>query len=95
MPVHGAKKGERRGGRKKGAKNKTTVGLINLKDAVIESFGKVGGVDYLVKLAKDDQKAYSSLLGRIIPSHLIARIEITMRDSLVKSIKERSGTIKP
>lgn len=56
--------GKKTGGRTKGTPNKLTV---KVKDAIAQAFDKVGGVDYLVKLAKDDPKTFCMLVGKIIP----------------------------
>ena len=60
----GAKKGERRGGRRKGTLNKTTG---ELKDMILEALSDEGGVEYLRKVAKEDIKAFCSLIGRVLP----------------------------
>lgn len=60
----GAKKGERRGGRQKGTPNKTTG---ELKDMILKALIDEGGVKYLRKVAKEDIKAFCSLIGRVLP----------------------------
>ncbi len=68
------KKGEKRSpkaGRRKGVPNKTTV-LI--KEALLESFNQLGGVNYLLMLAASEPKSYAMLLARIIPAELHAEI---------------------
>ncbi|RLA16679.1 MAG: hypothetical protein DRQ56_10265 [Gammaproteobacteria bacterium] len=52
------------GGRKKGTPNKTTA-LV--KDMIIEALGNSGGVEYLVKVAKDNPAVFCTLLGRVLP----------------------------
>jgi len=59
-------------GRPKGSPNKTTVAL---KEAILlaaeqtgqDGKGKGGLTGYLVNLAKTEPKAFSSLLGRVLP----------------------------
>ncbi|MFG1283367.1 hypothetical protein [Xanthobacter autotrophicus] len=59
-------------GRKKGTPNKTTA---LLKDAIIKAAesvgedgeGREGLVGYLKRVAKEDVKAFSSLLGKVLP----------------------------
>ena len=66
MPA-GSKKGERRGGRKKGTPNKFTGAL---KDMVLQALDKAepgGGVAYLTKQAKDNPTAFMTLLGKVLP----------------------------
>ena len=63
------------GGRVKGTPNKTTVAL---KDAIMNAFEKVGGVDYLVTVAKKDPKTFITLLGRVLPLEIQAKVEGTI-----------------
>ncbi len=66
------KKGHKKfGGRKKGTQNKTSVAL---KDAILQAFNKAGGVAYLVKLAKNDPRSFTTLLGRVLPAEIKAEI---------------------
>lgn len=59
-------------GRQKGTPNKTTAVL---KDAILraaeavgeDTKGKGGLVGYLKRVAKEDVKAFSSLLGKVLP----------------------------
>lgn len=58
--------GKRSGaGRKPGVPNKVSA---DLKAALNDSFGKVGGVKYLVELAKNDPRTYCTLLGKLVPT---------------------------
>ena len=57
-------KGTRPIGRKKGTPNKVTQ---HVKDMVIEALHKAGGVDYLLRQAKAEPKAFLSLLGKVLP----------------------------
>ena len=52
------------GGRKKGSLNKTTTAL---KEMILQSLDKVGGVNYLQKQATNNPNAYLSLIGRVLP----------------------------
>jgi len=65
MPGRGRpfKKGESKG-RPKGAVNKVTG---TLKEMILESLAKAGGVDYLLKQSKKFPGAYLSLIGRVLP----------------------------
>jgi hypothetical protein len=61
-------------GRPKGVRNK----LTNLRDAVIEAFDRVGGADYLVKLAngtQSDRTAFVSLMNKVLPTQVQANVE--------------------
>src|SRR6516162_2279162 len=52
-------------GRPKGAKNKTT---LQLREAILAALDQVGGQHYLAKLAIENSSAFSSLLGKILPT---------------------------
>src|SRR5262249_16245111 len=54
-------------GRPKGSKNKTT---LVLREAILAALDRVGGVDYLSKLAIENSSAFSSLLGKVLPTTL-------------------------
>jgi len=76
------KKGKPRGpGRPKGMQNKTTVAL---KTAIMNAFTKVGGEDYLVKVAREDPKTFCTLLGRVLPSELKA--DLSSSDGSIKPV---------
>lgn len=79
MPRGGSKKGERRGGRKKGTPNRLTR---SVKEAIFESFKTLGGAKYLVQLARKDPRSYSQLLGRIIPTEVAGEINLTHERAL-------------
>lgn len=61
-------------GRPPGSKNVTTAAL---KEALLESFDRGGGVDWLLALMKDEPKTYASLLARLIPTESATKMEIT------------------
>ena len=54
-------------GRKKGVPNRITT---LLKDQVLQALEESGGVAYLVTLARENPNAFSSLLGRIMPTQV-------------------------
>lgn len=61
-------------GRPRGVKNK----LTNLRDAVLEAFDKVGGVDYLVRLAngtQSDRAAFTSLMNKVLPTQINQQVD--------------------
>lgn len=62
--MRGSKPGERRGGRKKGTPNKITKTVTEAIDA---AFVKVGGADYLARVAESDPRAFCALLGKRLP----------------------------
>jgi hypothetical protein len=60
-----ARGGKRPGsGRKKGGTNKITS---DVKQAILEAFNALGGVEYLCAVAREDPKAFCALLGKLIP----------------------------
>jgi hypothetical protein len=56
-------------GRKKGVPNKVTMAL---KEMILASLDDVGGRAYLARLAIENSSAYSSLLGKVLPTTLSA-----------------------
>ena len=58
-----------RSGRKKGIPNKFTG---DLREAIMNAFTKVGGEDYLVKVARQNPQVFCALLARILPLQLQA-----------------------
>ena len=52
-------------GRPKGSKNKFT----QLKDAFLEAFEEVGGKDFVVRSAKEDPKAFLTLMAKMLPRY--------------------------
>lgn len=61
-------------GRPPGVRNR----LTNLRDAVLEAFDRVGGAEYLVKLAEgtqSDRAAFVSLMNKVLPTQLNANVE--------------------
>lgn len=65
-------KGTRWGGRQKGTPNKVTQ---SLREAVQIAFDRVGGVEYLIRLAQDDPKTFVPLLAKTMPSEPKAQSE--------------------
>jgi hypothetical protein len=41
-----------------------------VKEAIIGAFNKVGGEDYLVKVADSDPRTFCALLGKVMPTQL-------------------------
>jgi hypothetical protein len=56
-------------GRPPGSKNKTTLAL---REAILAALDKVGGDEYLARLAIENSSAFASLLGKILPHTLAA-----------------------
>lgn len=61
-------------GRPPGVKNK----LTNLRDAVLEAFDRVGGADYLVRLAEgtqSDRAAFTGLVAKVLPTQINQQVD--------------------
>ena len=56
-------------GRPRGSKNKISLAL---KEMILNSLDRVGGVEYLMRLAIENSSAYASLLGKVLPTTLQA-----------------------
>ena len=83
-------------GRPVGSKNKFTT----LKNAFIETFEELGGVDNLVEWARANQTEFYRMVARLMPREVEAKIssEFTLVDALmevedyVKYERERSSS---
>lgn len=60
-------------GRKKGELNKLTR---TIKEAIELSFEKVGGADYLARMAVDQPVAYMTLLGKVLPTQISGDVAV-------------------
>jgi hypothetical protein len=56
-------------GRPKGSQNKIPVAL---KEMILRALDKLGGEDYLVTLGIENSSAFSSLVGKVLPTTLAA-----------------------
>ena len=64
-----------------------------IKDGILEAFEQVGGVDYLVELAKVDPPTFCRLLAAIIPSEIKASVTVTNTLDLGKAMIEAEQRI--
>jgi hypothetical protein len=69
-------------GRRVGSKNKFTT----LKNAFIETFEELGGVDNLVEWAKANQTEFYRMLARLMPREIKA--DVNTAYSLVECLRE-------
>ena len=69
-------------GRPVGSKNKFTT----LKNAFIETFEEIGGVDNLVEWARANQTEFYRMVARLMPKEVEAKIssEFTLVDALME-----------
>lgn len=59
-------------GRKPGTPNRTTRAV---REALVAAFDELGGVEYLVKLGRDEPATFARLLARLVPNEVAARVE--------------------
>lgn len=71
-------------GRPKGSSNKVTK---TIREAIEASFDKVGGADYLAKMAIEQPSAYMTLLGKVLPAHM----NIKTTDNTFRLVVERAS----
>jgi len=64
--------GNRGKGRPKGARNKVTTAV---KDMILQALDNKGGVDYLEKQADENPTAFLTLIGKVIPLDLNAKVQ--------------------
>ncbi len=63
-------------GRKPGTPNKLT---LTVRDALKEAFHRVGGTDALVKLHATNPEAFFALVGKLIPTEIVADVNVNMQ----------------
>lgn len=64
-------RGNKHGGRTKGAKNKLTFSLKEIIfQAANEAGGRGGAKTYLLRLARNDPKTFVPLLAKLVPSSI-------------------------
>ena len=56
-------------GRPRGSKNKISLAL---KEMILAALDRLGGEEYLMKLAIENSSAFASLLGKVLPTTLAA-----------------------
>ena len=83
----GSKKGERRGGRKKGTPNKLTA---DTRAAVAKAFTMIGDVEALAEWAQDHQEAfYTRVWARTIPNEQKHDIAAKVGVVVLPSVNDR------
>ncbi len=69
------KPGNDAGGRRKGSKNKTGHEVV---DDIVAAYRELGGVEYLLKIAKKDFKTFCRLLERVMPKNIELTGDLTI-----------------
>ena len=70
----GRPKGQpRTGGRKAGTPNKLTR---TIKEAIEAAFDEVGGPKYLARMANEQPAAFMTLLGKVLPTQVDAKVDM-------------------
>ena len=78
------------GGRQPGAVNKLNA---DVRDAIFNAFEKVGGQDYLVKVANEHPQVFCTLLGKILPKQVDMSVSADPIRDLMDGLKFQ--TIRP
>lgn len=86
-----SKRGGRRegAGRKKGVPNKITG---ELKSMILDALDREGGVAYLQNVAKEDMKAFCSLLGRVLPMTVAGDPESPVQFAIYTGVPPRGSS---
>lgn len=77
--------GNRGKGRRRGVPNKFTA---ELREVILQALEEAGGVDYLVRVSRDNPAVFCALLGRLLP--LEARLSAATPAELIVTWKEPS-----
>lgn len=80
-----ARGGKREGaGRKKGSPNKTTT---EVKETILEAFERLGGVEYLVEVGRDNPQTFVSLLARVLPKEVVAEVTTKTHEEMLRELQ--------
>lgn len=66
-------------GRTKGAKNHFTREIL---DALRESFHRLGGTEWLIKLGQEDPASYARLVAKVMPTQIEGEVRTTLEQLL-------------
>jgi hypothetical protein len=67
------KDGKKTGGRQKNTPNKLTV---EIRQMILGALDAVGGQEYLTKQAEENPTAFMTLLGRVVPKEIEAKVTV-------------------
>lgn len=81
MPKGGKREGA---GRPKGVPNKLTT---DIKQTIVDAFDQLGGVDYLVSVAKDNPAVFCTLVGKVIPKEVHAEVTVKTHEEMLRELE--------
>lgn len=64
-----------------------------IKDGILEAFEQVGGVDYLVEIARRDPQTFCQLLAKVIPTEVKAEVSRIGHVNLGKEMAEANARL--
>lgn len=70
-------------GRPKGTTNKITTAV---RDALAKAFTEIGGHKWLVKLARDEPRAFAQLLAKCLPHQVVGENDGPIRITQIKRV---------
>jgi hypothetical protein len=65
-----------------------------IKAGILQAFDQVGGVDYLVEIAKSDPPTFLRLLGQVLPTEIKAEINNTHHIDLGQAMLDANQRLK-
>jgi hypothetical protein len=74
------------------ARTKGAIGKLNkdMKEVIHLAFHRAGGIDYLVRQADENPKAFLSLLGRIVPNEVRLDVLVALDLGLAMAENQRN-----
>lgn len=75
------------------ARTKGAIGRLNrdMKDVIHLAFQRAGGIDYLVRQAEAEPKAFMGLLGKIVPAEV--RLDVAVALNLGQEMLKANETL--
>lgn len=76
------------------ARTKGAIGKLNkdMKEVIHLAFQRAGGIDYLVRQAEAEPKAFMGLLGKIVPNEV--RLDVAVALNLGHEMQVASDNLK-
>ena len=75
-------------GKPKGTKNKSSKKLV---EDILEAFDQLGGIDWLVKIAKDDPKLVTALIARVVPRNIKVGPDEETWEAMLRRLRDAKG----